>query len=1604
MRKITLNTSLIKPLLVVLFFLAHAAVSAQGVDSNWWNGRGYLVDFRNAPPTVTCGLPSDGAFEATATWSDPFNGDLIFYVDDGTVRDSAGILIESGLNTNGTRTQMATVMPVPNTNAEQIYVIHSNGSDELQNGTGYYSIVDVSTNPISVIEKNTLFLTGATEAIFGTNNGNSCGAWIAAIANNNPNCVENCAGSIKLWEVGTGNLMNSGRANNPDLEIALPVNLPRRGERASIRFSRDNTQIAIAIEGGDNRGNRTRAGGVWYASFNAITGAIGAWTNVPISNTENTVTGYSVEFSPDGSRLFFGHKTSGPFNGQYIGWDSAIYVHVIGNNFSNPLTGNFYAGVQLGPDDNLYLSDNGWNQLEFISNPNTVTSNANDIYNTINLPGGCQTGYNFSQQIVFFESCVSDQDGDGIIDESDNCVTTPNPSQIDVDGDGIGDVCDPYVDVDTDQDGVFDLVDLDDDNDGILDTEELNCNGSLTYEYYDGTPSGNTVNNIPSTGADQTGIYTPPSPPIGPATSLNVDALLSTIGETNDTYGLRFKGYFNITTSGTYTFYLSSDDGSKLSIDGTQVVINDGLHGVTTEAGNIYLEDGLHAIEILFFENTGGEFLRVEYELPATIARQDVPFSDMYCFLDSDNDGTPDHLDTDSDNDGCPDAVEGDENVQLSQLSAERIPGPVDADGVPNAVNSGGAADVGGDQGQGTTSDVITPLNAGVLSGGSEVCIQDTLQLSSNGDAGGSWSSSDDTVATINSSGLVSGIDAGSVTITYTVGSGGCEDSSTIDILVNAAPAVPTVVVTSEDCTQDASNVVSNYDANLTYSSTPTGLVVGAGGVITGGTTGTSYTITAENAATCESVSSSFTYDGDTQLAAPVVPTVVVTSEDCTQDASNVVSNYDTNLTYSSTPTGLVVGAGGVITGGTTGTSYTITAENAATCESVSSSFTYDGDTQLAAPAVPTVVVTSEDCTQDASNVVSNYDANLTYSSTPTGLVVGAGGVITGGTTGTSYTITAENAATCESVSSSFTYDGDTQLAAPVVPTVVVTSEDCTQDASNVVSNYDANLTYSSTPTGLVVGAGGVITGGTTGTSYTITAENAATCESVSSSFTYDGDTQLAAPVVPTVVVTSEDCTQDASNVVSNYDTNLTYSSTPTGLVVGAGGVITGGTTGTSYTLTAENAASCESVSSSFTYDGDTQLAAPAVPTVVVTSEDCTQDASNVVSNYDANLTYSSTPTGLVVGAGGVITGGTTGTSYTLTAENAATCESVSSSFTYDGDTQLAAPAVPTVVVTSEDCTQDASNVVSNYDANLTYSSTPTGLVVGAGGVITGGTTGTSYTLTAENAASCESVSSSFTYDGDTQLAAPVVPTVVVTSEDCTQDASNVVSNYDTNLTYSSTPTGLVVGAGGVITGGTTGTSYTLTAENAASCESVSSSFTYDGDTQLAAPVVPTVVVTSEDCTQDASNVVSNYDTNLTYSSTPTGLVVGAGGVITGGTTGTSYTLTAENAASCESVSSSFTYDGDTQLAAPVVPTVVVTSEDCTQDASNVVSNYDTNLTYSSTPTGLVVGAGGVITGGTTGTSYTITAEDAASIMCKCFFKLHLRLEIRSLLLQWFQR
>lgn len=115
-----------------------------------------------------------------------------------------------------------------------------------------------------------------------------------------------------------------------------------------------------------------------------------------------------------------------------------------------------------------------------------------------------------------------DQDGDGIADAADNCPLVANANQADVDGDGIGDLCDPDNDndgvpnlqdncpltrnpdqLDTDGDGLGNACDNDDDNDGVLDAAD-NCPVSVNPDQAD--LDGDHIGNVCDPDDDNDGI------------------------------------------------------------------------------------------------------------------------------------------------------------------------------------------------------------------------------------------------------------------------------------------------------------------------------------------------------------------------------------------------------------------------------------------------------------------------------------------------------------------------------------------------------------------------------------------------------------------------------------------------------------------------------------------------------------------------------------------------------------------------------------------------------------------------------------------------------------------------------------------------------------------------------------------------------------------------------------------------------------------------------------------------------------------------------------------------------------------------------------------
>lgn len=82
----------------------------------------------------------------------------------------------------------------------------------------------------------------------------------------------------------------------------------------------------------------------------------------------------------------------------------------------------------------------------------------------------------------------------------------------------------------------------------------------------------------------------------------------------NDGFGFRFTGFIHIPRDGEYRFFIGSDDGSRLSVDGREIVVNDGIHAHSVRDGVARLSKGVHEVQVDYFEGGGEESLSVEIQ------------------------------------------------------------------------------------------------------------------------------------------------------------------------------------------------------------------------------------------------------------------------------------------------------------------------------------------------------------------------------------------------------------------------------------------------------------------------------------------------------------------------------------------------------------------------------------------------------------------------------------------------------------------------------------------------------------------------------------------------------------------------------------------------------------------------------------------------------------------------------------------------------------------------------------------------------------------------------------------------------------------------------
>ncbi|MEX0274349.1 MAG: SdrD B-like domain-containing protein, partial [Flavobacteriaceae bacterium] len=298
-----------------------------------------------------------------------------------------------------------------------------------------------------------------------------------------------------------------------------------------------------------------------------------------------------------------------------------------------------------------------------------------------------------------------DSDNDLVPDGCDVCAE--GDDNIDTDGDGIADACDICQhgddNADNDGDSIPDGCDLDDDNDGILDVDESICTVDRVTTPENLTWHGRAASNISTadgttltvSGAAWANAYSDQSFDLPLTIQGTVTAAVhGMIGilpvNGTETTGWNDRGYkfqFN-GSNGMYVRHGSSVSGWQApSIVGTTFKLEidaDGKMKYIHNGAEVYT--GTIPIGNYKLTISRGSFTVANFQILRTRTTTDPNECDT---LDTDGDGTPNHLDPDSDGDGCPDAFEGDGDFTLEQIENGALTGDVDANGIPTIASGG---------------------------------------------------------------------------------------------------------------------------------------------------------------------------------------------------------------------------------------------------------------------------------------------------------------------------------------------------------------------------------------------------------------------------------------------------------------------------------------------------------------------------------------------------------------------------------------------------------------------------------------------------------------------------------------------------------------------------------------------------------------------------------------------------------------------------------------------------------------------------------------------------------------------------------------------------
>jgi uncharacterized protein YjdB len=885
----------------------------------------------------------------------------------------------------------------------------------------------------------------------------------------------------------------------------------------------------------------------------------------------------------------------------------------------------------------------------------------------------------------------------------------------------------------------------------------------------------------------------------------------------------------------------------------------------------------------------------------------------------------------------------------------------------------------------GCTSSPTNPITVNtttpVTIGSTSICVGSTTIYGPT--TGGTWTSSNTSVATITNAGVITGISAGTAFFTF-LNTAGCLQSPTAPITVNNKPIVS--ITGSNSICIGSTTVLSPTTGGTWTSNNPSIATVTNAGVVTGVAAGSAtFTFTSTATGCISNATGSVTINA--------VPAVTITGANSICIGSTTTLSPTTGGTWTSSNASVAtVTNAGVVTGVADGTA-TFIFTNTAGCASL--------------PTAPITINAYSNITLGSSSIcvgsTTTYGPNsgTWVSSNSSVATITNAGVVTGISEGSAY-FTFTNAAGC-------TPTPTAPITVNAIPVVSISGSNSICIGSTTTLSPTTGGTWTSNnPSVATVTNAGVVTGVAAGTA-TFIFTNTAGCASL--------------PTPPITINAYTSVTLGSSSIcvgsTTTYGPNsgTWVSSNSSVATITNAGVVTGISEGSAY-FTFTNAAGC-------TPTPTAPITVNAIPVVSISGSNSICIGSTTVLSPTTGGTWTSNnPSIATVTNAGVVTGLAAGSATFIFTSTATGCASnATGSITINakpavtitganslciGSTTTLSPATGGTWTSSNASVATVTNAgvvtgVASGSATFTFTSTATGCVSNATGSVTINAK-PAVTITGANSLCIGSTTTLSPTTGGTWTSsnasvATVTNAGVVTGVAAgsatftfTSTATGCVSNATGSVTINAKPAVTITGANSICIGSTTTLSPTTGGTWTSSNASVATVTNGGVVTGLAAGSATFIFTsTATGCTSDPSSAISIAAKPVVSITGGTSICVASTSTLSPSTGGTwasnnSAIATVTNAGVVTGVTAgnaTFTFTNSTGCASNPTPTITIKAKpvvSITGSASICVAatttlSPTTGGTWTSSNTAIAtITNGGVVTGVAAGSAtFTFT-------------------------------